>query len=272
MKIVSILIIAIMLTACTTGLDPNFSAGWNASMSAISNDKKPPKNRLNLLVDKIVSEMLSNNQYVNNQHSIAVTSMVELDNFSSTTRLGLQISEGIVHYLHANGYRVVDFKLTGQVKVTPDGDYAHSRDWKALKNSLDIDYLVSGTLDEYEGGIYLNVRMVGVHSQVVVASSQTFISAEQLHDYVYGAESKAMAAQRAQLEAERVQFASDVEHLVEQKVEDALYDKMMQQESDIQAMNDAAMAIEPEIVIEPEIDEQQEDKKVRLDNGFLVRE
>ena len=217
MKIISISILslALMLTGCAGGFDPNFSAGWDAGMKAMGNGEKPPKNQLNLLVDKVVSEMLSNNQYVSKQHSIAVASIVELDDLISTTRLGQQISEGIVHSLHVSGYRLVDFKLTGTISVTPEGDFIHSRDWQRLKNEMDIDYLVSGTLDEYEGGIYLNVRMVGFHSQVVVASSQTFITAVQLKRFIDNPESTALTAQRAELEVERDKFVNDVEQVVE---------------------------------------------------------
>jgi len=217
-----------MLTGCATGFDPNFSSGWNAGFKAMSAGEKPPKNQLNLLVDKVVSEMLSNNQYVSKQHSIAVVSMVELDDFSSTTRLGQQVAEGIVHYLHVNGYRLVDFKLTGTISVTPKGDFIHSRDWQRLKNEMDVDYLVSGTLDSYDNGVYLNVRMVGFHSQVVVASSQTFITTEQLQRVMDSSESTALAAQRtelvkerAKLASERAEFSVNVDQIVEKKIEAA---------------------------------------------------
>ncbi|NRA85396.1 MAG: hypothetical protein HRU22_16970, partial [Gammaproteobacteria bacterium] len=228
MKILSILSITLMLTGCAGGFDPNFSAGWDAGMKAMGDGEKPPKNQLNRLVDKVVSEMLSNNQYVSKQHSIAVASIVDLDDLSTTTRLGQQVAEGIVHALHVSGYRLVDFKLTGTISVTPEGDFIHSRDWQRLKNEMDVDYLVSGTLDEYEGGAYLNVRMVGFHSQVVVASSQTFISAVQLKSFIDNPESTALSAQRVELAKEQLEFFASVEQIVEQKVEAAFNHKIDQ--------------------------------------------
>lgn len=247
-----------MLTGCTSGFDPDFSAGFHAGIKAMGDGEKPPKGQLSLLVDKVVSEMLSNNQYVSKQHSIAVASMVELDNLSSTTRLGQQISEVIVHYLHNSGYRVIDFKLTGAISVTPEGDFIHSRDWQRLKNEINVDYLVSGTLDEYEGGVYLNVRMVGFHSQVIVASSQTFITAQQLQSYIANPESTALAAQRAELQVERAQFANDVEQIVEQKVTAAFNNKIDQRA--VETIEKATKATDAR------------NRKVYIADGYLVRE
>ena len=169
----------LLLSACSSGFDPDFNLGFKL----FNADEKPPKNELNLLVGSLVAEMLSNNQFVGRQNAIAVTSMVDLKDINTANRLGNQISEGIMHYLHDNGFRVVDFKLTGTIQVRTDGDFIHSRDWKKLKNEQAIDYLVSGTIDQYEGGAYISTRMVGLQSQVVVASAQAFISRENLSRY-----------------------------------------------------------------------------------------
>ena len=257
MKILSILSMALMLTGCAGGFDPNFSAGWDAGIKAMGNGEKPLKNQLNFLVDNVVSGMLSNNQYVSKQHSIAVVSMVELDDLRSTTRLGQQISEGIVHYLHVSGYRLVDFKLTGTISVTPEGDFIQSRDWQRLKNEIDVDYLVSGTLDKYEGGVYLNVRMVGFHSQVVVASSQTFITAVQLKNFIDNPESTSLTAQRVELANERAEFAASVEQVVEQKVDAAFNHKIDQRA--VEAIDKATT------------ESDVRNRKVYISDGFLVR-
>ena len=70
---------------------------------------------------------------------------------------------------------VVDFKTTGHIRVTKEGDYAFSRDWKELPERQIIDYVVSGTMMEQEGGILVNARMIGMQSRVVVATAQSFI-------------------------------------------------------------------------------------------------
>lgn len=176
MKFVLLCIGILVISGCTTGFDPNFRAMLLSDSNELDADQRPPKNELNHLVEKLVVEMLSNNQFVTKQNAIAVTSIVDLKSLDKTNRLSHQLSEGLVHYLHDSGYRVVDFKLTGAIAVTGEGDFIHSRDLDDLKVQQAVDYLVSGTLDRYDSGIYLSVRMVGAQSQVIVGSAQTFIS------------------------------------------------------------------------------------------------
>ena len=172
-----------LLTACSSGFDPDFSAGLDAGIKALSVTNKPPKSEFNDIVDQLVGEMLSNNLFVTKQNAIAVASVVQLDDLTTTNRIGNQFAEGIVHSLHDNGYRVVDYKLTGSIMVTPEGDLTHSRDWEKLKGEFSIDYLVSGTMDSTEEGILVHVRMVGLQSQVVVGSGQAFIAKEIVRQF-----------------------------------------------------------------------------------------
>lgn len=217
MKIRLVLLFVLSLSACSTGYDPDLKASFLSTTNGLDSNDLPPKNGLNVLAKKLVAEMLSNNQFVSKQNAIAVTSIVDLKSLSKSDRLGQQISEGIVHYLHNSGYRVVDFKLTGTISVTPEGDFIHSRDWEQLKGNHPIDYLVSGTIDQYEAGSYLSLRMVGVQTQVVVASSQTFISTQQLQSYITNPE----LTENPELDTETAKFTDDIEQVVEQKVQAA---------------------------------------------------
>jgi len=195
----------LLLSACTSGYDPDFNLGLKSFKTA----DKPPKNELNLLVGALVAEMLSNNQFVGKQNAIAVTSMVDLKDLNTANRFGNQISEGIMHYLHDSGYRVVDFKLTGTIQVRADGDFIHSRDWEKLKNQQAIDYLVSGTIDQYEGGAYISTRMVGLQSQVVVGSAQAFIPREKLKRYAALAPQEKSAQELLLMERAQSQLQQD---------------------------------------------------------------
>ena len=247
MKIGLLLLTIFLLPGCSTGFDPDIGDYFVSTSNTIDSDERPPKNGLNILTKELVAEMLSNNQFVTKQNAIAVTSIVDLNSLSKTNRLGHQVSEGIVHYLHNSGYRVVDFKLTGTIQVTAEGDFIHSRDWKLLNDQQPVDYLVSGTIDQYASGSYLSMRMVGIQTRVIVASSQAFISAEQLESYIANPESIELATQRAQLRSEKEKFAQEVE----QKMD---------------ASNKAGQQSTQAIV------KDTKNQKVHISNGFLVRE
>lgn len=134
-----------------------------------------PRHAINDVVKGLAFQMLESSSFVNPKTPIAVASFVDLKDLESTNWLGNQIAENFVHELQRHGMIVVDYKTTGHIRVTKDGDYAFSRDWKELPERQIIDYVVSGTMMEQEGGILINARMIGMQSRVVVATAQSFI-------------------------------------------------------------------------------------------------
>jgi len=134
-----------------------------------------PRHAINDLVKGLAYQMLESSSFVTPQTPIAVASFVELEDLESTNWLGNQISESFIHELQRHGMIIVDFKTTGHIRVTKNGDYIFSRDWKELPERQIIDYVVTGTMMEQEGGIMVNARMIGMQSRVVVATAQSFI-------------------------------------------------------------------------------------------------
>lgn len=134
-----------------------------------------PKHAINDLVKGLAYQMLQSSNFVNEKTPIAVASFVNLNDLESTNWLGNQIAENFVHELQHHGLVVIDFKATGHIRVTKEGDYVFSRDWKELPERQIIDYVVAGTMMEQEDGIIINARMIGIQSHVVVATAQSFI-------------------------------------------------------------------------------------------------
>jgi len=134
-----------------------------------------PKHAINDVVKGLAFQMLESSSFVNPQTPIAVASFVDLKDLESTNWLGNQLSENFVHELQRHGLIIVDFKTTGHIRVTKDGDYVFSRDWKELPERQIIDYVVTGTMMKQETGIMVNARMIGMQSRVVVATAQSFI-------------------------------------------------------------------------------------------------
>ncbi|MGL1958496.1 MAG: FlgO family outer membrane protein [Colwellia sp.] len=134
-----------------------------------------PKHAINDVVKGLAYQMLESSSFVNAKTPIAVASFVNLKDLESTNWLGNQIAENFVHELQRHGLVVIDFKTTGHIRVTKEGDYAFSRDWKELPERQIIDYVVAGTMMQQENGILINARMIGIQSKVVVATAQSFI-------------------------------------------------------------------------------------------------
>lgn len=145
-----------------------------------------PKHAINDVVKGLAYQMLESSAFVNAKTPVAVASFVNLKDLESTNWLGNQLAENFVHELQRHGLVVIDFKATGHIRVTKEGDYIFSRDWKELPERQIIDYVVAGTMMEQENGILINARMIGIQSHVVVATAQSFIPlwvlGEEKHD------------------------------------------------------------------------------------------
>jgi len=134
-----------------------------------------PKHAINDVVKGLAYQMLESSAFVNAKTPVAVTSFVNLKDLESTNWLGQQLAESFIHELQHHGLVVVDYKTTGHIRVTKEGDFAFSRDWKELPERQVIDYIVTGTMVEQKNGILVNARMIGIQSRVVVATAQSFI-------------------------------------------------------------------------------------------------
>ena len=162
------------LLSCASGPENDFYKSTQVDRGEIDSFNLP-KHAINDVVKGLAYQMLETSSFVNPKTPIAVASFVNLEDLESTNWLGNQLSENFVHELQRHGLVVIDFKTTGHIRVTDEGDYVFSRDWKELPERQIIDYVVAGTMMEQESGILINARMIGMQSRVVVASAQSFI-------------------------------------------------------------------------------------------------
>jgi len=138
---------------------------------------------INHYVKEMMHGLVDNLQYINSKTPIAVTSFVDLDGqLNSSSLLGNQLAESFIHEVHNFGVPVIDFKTTDFIRITPKGDLAFTRDFLELESINAIEYILSGTLVKHNLGYLVNVRIVGINSKAVVASSQGLIPSHIVND------------------------------------------------------------------------------------------
>ena len=131
---------------------------------------------LNRLVSSMADRLFTNKLAGNTTLSpIAVTSFVNLNTLENTNWLGQQIAEDMVHELHRRGEVVLDYKLSGSIKVTPEGDFVFSRDWTELSKRVPASRILTGTMSRNEKGIVINARIVSLKTRMVEATAQGFV-------------------------------------------------------------------------------------------------
>lgn len=138
-------------------------------------------------VEKMAVKLIKNMRYVTHKTPVAVASFVPVDsNLEETTLVGLHLAENFMHQAQELGLSVIDYKSTGTIRVTEDGDFAFSRDIDELRHWHPIEYVLTGTYTRKENGIEVHARVVGIESRALVASTQGFIPysvSEQLVPY-----------------------------------------------------------------------------------------
>jgi TolB-like protein len=131
---------------------------------------------INYYVRGMMQDLVANLQYVNATTPVAVVSFVMLDsNYNDSNLLGIQIAESLIHEVHKFGIPVIDFKTTGFIRITEQGDFAFSKDYEDFSGEMPARYIVGGTMLKHTDGYLINARIVGMQSQAVVASAQSFI-------------------------------------------------------------------------------------------------
>lgn len=131
---------------------------------------------INHYVRGLMQDLVANLQYVNATTPVAIVSFVMLDSdYNDSNLLGIQIAESLIHEVHKFGIPVIDFKTTGFIRITEQGDFAFSKDYEDFSGDMPARYIVGGTMLKHTDGYLINARIVGVTSQAVVASAQSFI-------------------------------------------------------------------------------------------------
>jgi TolB-like protein len=181
------LIVAVMpiLVSCTSMKSTDNFYNVAQQKRGEINSFELPQSAINDVVKGLAYQMLDSSSFVTPKTPIAVASFVDIKDLESTNWLGNQIAESFIHELQRHGMIVVDYKTTGHIRVTKEGDYVFSRDWKELPERQIIDYVVAGTMVEQEGGVMINARMIGMQSRVVVATSQSFVPDWAIGEQVY---------------------------------------------------------------------------------------
>lgn len=111
---------------------------------------------------------------------VAVTSFVDTDTYENAGYLGRSMAEMFVHELDRRGISVFEYKLTGAISITQDGEFVFSRNWKKVARQALVRHILAGTITRNDKGIVVVGRVINMATSTVVGSSTGFIPYERL--------------------------------------------------------------------------------------------
>lgn len=110
------------------------------------------------------------------QKGIAVASFVYLDSeLQTSSALGNQLSETLIHELQKFGLPIVDTKVSKLIKVSNSGDFIYSKNPNELSSVLDYEYILSGTMLKESNGTFVQSRIINVRNKQVLTTASKFI-------------------------------------------------------------------------------------------------
>ncbi|MGF1691141.1 FlgO family outer membrane protein [Photobacterium kagoshimensis] len=172
-----VVLLSLMTASCS------YSPIYNGKEPYTGNEyllKKTPRHTIDFFIEGMTEQLVESNQYLTAKTPLAVTSFVDLQQMDETNWLGNTVTEGFMYQMQQRGFTVVDYKATGAIKVTKDGDFTISRNWRELASEQPVDYVLTGTMLRQGGGVLVNARIIGMRSRVVIASAQGFLPADRL--------------------------------------------------------------------------------------------
>lgn len=133
--------------------------------------------------ERLAVQLFNPVQGLENQwrHSIAVSSFVPVrqlsleDSNSQQIDLANQLAESMLTAAVQRGYQVIDLRLRAAVLLKADHEQGFSRLLSELQQQQQARLLLSGTYAPQEDGVVVNVRLIDIQTQQVLAAATDYV-------------------------------------------------------------------------------------------------
>jgi len=115
-----------------------------------------------------------NSDYIKTK-TLAILSIVDIEDYKRTSDLGKRISENLIYEMQTAGFKVLDYKATNSITIDNKGEYLFSRAIKDLKKQRKVTYALSGTYTRYRDSLSINCRIIDITTSIVVATANLSI-------------------------------------------------------------------------------------------------
>ncbi|MPY24932.1 hypothetical protein FM037_09595 [Shewanella psychropiezotolerans] len=169
---------ALLLSACA-------NSGEGLSKDNLSQGNQlPSTSAINHLSEQIVSELVEQNDELGSDQPLLVATPVLLESFNETNAVGLQLQQGLIAALHGRKFNLVDINVGDNIRVTPNGDFLLTRDWKQLPSGIAVEHVLVSTMSINTRGLVVNSRIVNITNNRVVSASQGAFNINELPGYL----------------------------------------------------------------------------------------
>tara|TARA_B100000700_G_scaffold329296_1_gene450436 strand:- start:6528 stop:7091 length:564 start_codon:yes stop_codon:yes gene_type:complete len=168
MRLLLMVAMTFALASCTVLPKPEAKAEFGSGSAAPA-----PTNSFSR---QLAEQLVSNSQIDLAKTHIAVSDFVGVQSaYNKATPFAQVMSEQLRGELAFRHLPIIDFKTTEFIRVTPQGDFALTRDYLEIDEILPITHVVVGTYSHYRDGVLANARLVDINNKHVVSVGSVYI-------------------------------------------------------------------------------------------------
>ena len=152
------------------------SALLTLSLLACSTTNTYDPNELRSYARLLTDQLMASGAHVRSGERVLITTPAWLhSDLQDADLIALQIQESLMAEVHRAQLQVVEFKLTEAVRVTAQGDFPLSRNYRELRGTYGADYVLAATAVQRRDGVTVNARLIQFTNQRVAATAEVTI-------------------------------------------------------------------------------------------------
>ncbi|WP_340680441.1 FlgO family outer membrane protein [Paraglaciecola sp.] len=160
-------------------------AGQTVNKISNSPQNQLAPHALHFYVEQLTRQLLSTADSIDLTKTVAVGTILPSDlkngfALPQASEFGLQIQESLITLSAQAGLKVVEFKTMSAIKIGDNYDAMLSRDLTTLNPQIQADYFLTGTYSQLEDKTMVNLRLIAVPSNQVVAAATDYIPANAM--------------------------------------------------------------------------------------------
>jgi TolB-like protein len=173
LKYTSIIItISILFTACSQN-NTHINNSYKTKSSIFFNTNNTYDD-LDTTIGEIANQLLVNiKSSTQKNNKLALTSFVNLNEFTQTSDFGRALGESLFNELHVRKFKLLDYRSLDTILVNKTGEFSLTRDILKLKDSIPEALIVVGTYSLLENNkIVINTRIINNFTSDVLSTSK----------------------------------------------------------------------------------------------------
>ena len=123
--------------------------------------------KVGIISDRLIEKVPSD---IERPAVLVVTTFVQLDDFTKSSRFGMLMAEQLLSRLAGRGFLLRETRMKDIFYQSLNGEFVLSREFSKVAQELDARLVLLGTYLEARDHVLVNTRLVDFQKQAVVAS------------------------------------------------------------------------------------------------------